>query len=77
MEDGDAVAGDGDCISPNPKMDRCQLFDQPDVSVLLSTEVAQGFIVTKIDTLSDGCFRRFFQMASIFYGTVSPQTDGA
>jgi hypothetical protein len=57
-------------------MDRRQLFDQPDVSVLLSTEIAQGFIVTKIDTFRDGCFCRFFQMASIFYGKLSPQTNG-
>jgi hypothetical protein len=70
MKDGNGVAGDGDCIPPNPKMDRCQLFDQSDVSVLLSTEIAKGFIVAKIDTFRDGCFRRFFQMASIVYRTV-------
>jgi len=71
MEDGDAVAVDGDRISPNHKIDRRELLDESDVSVLLSTDIAQGFIVKKIDTLSDACFRRFFQMASILCGTVS------
>jgi len=70
MKYGDGVAGDKDRISPNHKMDRHQLFDQPDVSVLLSTEVAQGFIVAKIDTFRDGLCCRFFQMASILYGRV-------
>jgi hypothetical protein len=76
MKDGDAVAADGDRISPDPEIDRREFLEEPDVSVLLSTEIAQGFIVAKIDTLRDGCFRRFFQMASLFYGTASLQTGG-
>ena len=60
MEDGDAVAVDGDRISPNHKIDRRELLDESDVSVLLSTDIAQGFIVKKNRHTQRCLFSSFF-----------------
>ena len=71
MKDGDAVAADGDRISPDPEVDRREFLEEPDVSVLLSTKIAQDVIIGEIDLLCDAGLRLGLQMASILYGTVS------
>jgi hypothetical protein len=65
MKDGDAVAADGDRISPDPEIDRREFLEEPDVSVLLSTEIAQDVIIGEIDLLCDAGLRLGLQMASI------------
>ena len=65
MKNGDAVAADGDRISPDPEVDCREFLEEPDVSVLLSTEIAQDVIIGEIDLFYDAALRLGLQMASI------------
>ena len=57
VKNGDAVAADGDRISPDREIDRREFLDEPDVSVLLAAEIAQDIIIGEIDLFRDAGLR--------------------
>ena len=65
MKDGDAIAADGERISPDPELDRREFLEEPEISVLFPAEIAQDVIITEIDLLCDAGLRLLLQMASI------------